>query len=975
VGRALELIHQQGRPSRIVLAQVFVVEAPLADRAQPDDLLALLPRLDGDRVQAPTTRTGPGQNGPPMVAPAAGNRIPKSVIGITQDSAKSACAGSTDYPSIPTGRQRAREAVRPICREAISLQSGNAPGSRRGWSMQGVLSHKPRGFGLRAAERRRWPRAIGPVLAAAVTAALLAAFALVSQPPYGADPIKDGWERQALIGVALLCWIVGLTLRRRLPRPSRLSAALLLYLAAMFAANFANPDWRLGIEPLLDILAAILIFDALTDPSGLSQTSLRWALMLVPLALAALSLHVVWGRWQDWLTLIRAVPNSGSSLLPPTVPRVLGLGTNPNILAPVMTLPSPLFLAAIVDGRRVVRIAGALALVAVQVAVFFTLSRAAWIGEIAGFGVAGAGILLAYRALPLPSRRAVLAGCAIVATAMAVIVVLSPSIHERPLWLFRPSLAARSDFRSAAIQIIRRHPLLGAGPGRFPLLYPETSNGDPAGAVHSHNILLQIGVEGGVLAIVAAATIGVAVAIALWRRWRTGDRRRRLLLACVSGSLTAFVVGGMADSLHLFPEILFVLAGLLALALRDEGTAVTPQARRLPGGAEKRLNGGAALALSLSPLLLAVSLGAVWLHIDQAGMHYRRSISLASEEHWPDAAAEAARASAIDPHLALYHVQQGMTLAVAAQNSGSSVDRHAAIQQFELALALEPRSGATRLDLAVLLNADGQSTAAAALLPSITQESPRDAMILLGVGVLAEGMQAPPAIAAYAGALAENPRLADSPFWQSTPYRRAHFPEIVVQALARAEQEPSAAGYPAVQQIILDGASLPRARAQLPAGTGFISLIDQAEAVEASGDDARAASMLRSAISARADDPAARLALGNLSAKEGDLSGARRQWLAGAYLGDTGSILGLGNSFLPDAVPAQIQDLGQWSLLNLWLRQLSLTQQQYRFTYRRQEPYPIVLTGDWLNGLPRVYTDMSAAASRWKVAPGAAAGR
>ena len=274
--------------------------------------------------------------------------------------------------------------------------------------MQAVLSREP-AASISPTTRRR--SALGQPLTTAIAATLLTAFALVPQPPYGADPIEDGWRRQALIGVALLIWVIALLLKRRLPRPSALSIPMLLYAAVLGAANFANPDWRLGVEPLLDIVAAIVVFDILCDTPGLSGRSLRWALMLMALALAAFSLHVVWERWQDWLALIRTVPDSGSSLLPPTVPRVLGIGTNPNILAPLMTLPSLLFLPAILDGRARGRIAALLALLAVQVAVFFTLSRAAWIGELAGFGVAAIGVLLARRSFPLPSLRVALAGC------------------------------------------------------------------------------------------------------------------------------------------------------------------------------------------------------------------------------------------------------------------------------------------------------------------------------------------------------------------------------------------------------------------------------------------------------------------------------------------------------------------------------------------------------------------------------------
>src|SRR5207248_9609029 len=123
-------------------------------------------------------------------------------------------------------------------------------------------------------------------------------------------------------------------LRRRLPRFSLLSAPLALLLVIQAASVLAMPDRRLGIEPLLDLLASIAIFTALVDCPGLSARSIARSLMLMATAAGAACLWYVWLRWLDWRALTLAVPDAHAGLLPPTVPRVLAVGTNPHIIAP-----------------------------------------------------------------------------------------------------------------------------------------------------------------------------------------------------------------------------------------------------------------------------------------------------------------------------------------------------------------------------------------------------------------------------------------------------------------------------------------------------------------------------------------------------------------------------------------------------------------------------------------------------------------
>jgi len=800
---------------------------------------------------------------------------------------------------------------------------------------------------------------LGLAIAASLPALLLTLFALIPQPPYGAEPFQDAWRRHALVTIALLLWICCLAARRRMPSPSPLLLPLLLLAGTLLVANFSHSDWRIGVEPVLDLISAILVLEALAGTPGLSSTSLFLSLMVSAFALAVVALHDVWDRWLDWLALVRAVPGAGGSWLPPTVPRVLEVGSNPNILAPLLALCLPLFLCACLRTRGAPRLIAALSFAVVQLAIFFTLSRSAWIGEACGLAVAGAGFLAARRSSRLPLRQLITAAAAIAIVAFAVLAV-TLARGERPLWLFRPSLAARSDFRGAAIHMIAREPLLGIGPGRFVLDYPLTSDGDPAGAVHSHNVPIQIAVEAGLLGLAAAAGVAAGAVLILRRAWRDGDLATRWRVAAVAGGFTSFAAGGMGDALHLFPEILFVLGALLAIALRSRpadgtGWLVRPASPLLARVTSLALRCSSALAL-----LLALLLTAAWIGIDEANAHYGRSLSLAADQRWPASAAEAERASTIDPAMAIYHVQSGVALELEAETTGSAAVRQQAVDELRQALQIEPRASSARLELAVTLANGGRMSEAAALLPRVVADAPRDPLTLLGAAVLLERVRPEDSLPIYAAALAQSPRIVDSPFWQASDFRRARYEEIVSRALAIAGQERNSAGPDATQEIIAAGAGM------AGQGQGIVARVDLARAYAAEGNDAAASPILTAAVRERPDDPSVRLALGELDAAEGDRTEARRQWLAGAYLGDTASIMALGNTFAPGPVPKIVESLAAGSLQNLWLRQFSITQQQYRFAFRRQEPLPVVLRGEWLNALPLVYSEMSATLRRWQ---------
>jgi O-antigen ligase/tetratricopeptide (TPR) repeat protein len=799
-----------------------------------------------------------------------------------------------------------------------------------------------------------------------IPAALLTAYSLVPEPPYGAHPFDDAWRRHLLIGIAIVLWVAALLISRRLPRPVPLLGPLLLLLIVQAVSAAAASDWRIGVEPILNLAAGIVIFAALVDCPGLNARSLRWSLLLTAFLLAIACLAFVWGRFLDWRALVRAVPDAQASLLPPTVPRDLGTGTNPNIVAPLMAFVAPLYLLSVVESRGMRRrwlLLGASLIV--QTAIFFTLSRSAWLGEATGLGVTALLLLLSSRQAPhLTSRRLVagslLAGAAAGIAIVTAVVLLSAG--WRPQWLFRPTIGARNDFRMAAMAMIRQHPILGDGPGSFVLNYPYVSDGDPVGAVHSHNVLVQLAVESGLLGVLAAALVAIMAARIVWLLWRHGSTRDRRLAAAVTGGLTVFLVSGSADALHLFPEILFGLGMLMAMAIRAQSkSAKEPRNASLD----------ASWLIGFIPFALAALLLAGWTKIDRSERHYDRSITLASQHRWLESASEAGSAAELDPAEPAYLNQQALSLEMAYENHQSLDGRDRAVSLLRRSLDLEPRSAMTQLDLAALLASSGQQDAALAEAPLMVAGAPRDSLVLLAAGVLEEPQQADHAIQDYAGAMAQSPRIASSEFWRATAFRRDHYLEIVRAALDRASSEDSSGGPGAVRQIISAASGVPISGS----GTGAeVADLERIRSQIRDGELETAESSLIRAVRERPDDPAVRLALGELYQRRGDLPRARGQWLAGAYLGDVESIMDLGDSSPGGRVPAKVVELGQWGLADLWDRQFGLAVQHYRFAYRRQEPLPIVLPGDWLNALPPLYPRLRASVERWQDQPLASTG-
>ena len=387
----------------------------------------------------------------------------------------------------------------------------------------------------------------------------------------------------ALTGAVAIAYLLYLSFRRRLPGRTFLDWPVFALLLAYGAATAASINWRVSLDMTLQVVMVVLVFYVAADNDLLDVGQVRRAFLLVMAAAAACALFQVGRDYWDWLRLARAVDSSWGpgDLLPPTVPRVHGVGEHPNVLAMALVLAVPFYVVGILrDGGRLLRLAAAGALVLSGAALFFTLSRAGWIAAAAAAALAAAGWVAVARPdllrtvrLEKVGRRGVrlmlyAASLAALAGVVTAALLLATRWESRPQWLFRGSLSPRLDAMAAGGEMFRDRPLLGTGPGTYGLIYSQYSGSYPIEAVHSHNGYLQTAVDLGVAGVGVMVILVVAAGGALWRGFRRASPEGRLLLVACGASVAGFLVHSLADAPNASKTVLVPLAVVLALMVR-----------------------------------------------------------------------------------------------------------------------------------------------------------------------------------------------------------------------------------------------------------------------------------------------------------------------------------------------------------------------------------------------------------------------
>lgn len=397
-------------------------------------------------------------------------------------------------------------------------------------------------------------------------AALLAALAwpwiplavLFASMPFLLIEIAGGVQVVHLLGAAAATGVIwAKALHPAGLRGSPLLFGGLLVVAAFLLASLASPD------PASSIKLGSIGFVGLAVGCAIVQlapfrSSLVWIMRFWMVgALASISPILVGTR-----TLVAEY--GGAAVRG----RATGTFEQPNYMVEFCMLTTFVALALIWSSRtRGDRVLGSVTIAACVAGAVLSLSR----GGLLGFAAAllALCVLVPWTArivtgLVIAGTLAVLVGAAAGSPFVEVLVERLASIgsagtgpaDERPLiW-------------SEAYRMWAEQPLLGIGPGQFLTRSGEAGSAlAPGGYYHAHNVVLQIGVEAGIVglvAFVAAAVIGIAAILKALFVNAHSVLPRNALAALLAG-LVGAAVHGSVDFLYSNVVMVIVLSGYLGI--------------------------------------------------------------------------------------------------------------------------------------------------------------------------------------------------------------------------------------------------------------------------------------------------------------------------------------------------------------------------------------------------------------------------
>lgn len=479
--------------------------------------------------------------------------------------------------------------------------------------------------------------------------------------------------------------------------------------AVLLARGSDMPRTALEL-PILGLLAAFALATLGATNVGMSLRAMAaitaFAVML-PIALMALR------RRPSWVGFVAAVPVlvlSAGSLVALVARRIEWLVVGAPGLPPIR-LPSegtpfgsvavPPFviipawvLAGLIEHaglRTTVRIG--LVVVGVPLTVL-SGSRSAWLAIAIGVAVGAVPWAWKRRDRMRWPRRVTLIGAAsavsVVVVAALVVLLALPRVtavtsllYRAALW--RDTLAAWSS-----------DPLTGIGPGFMPYAR-QAAAADfsfPVRQPHSHNLVLGVLGDAGILGL-GAAIVVVVTLVVVAGPWRSRTARGRTAGIVLIG----LGVGGLFEDLTFLPGFNLLVILLVAVALEDAG-AVAWRPIRLEARFRRT-------ALTFGGLATALVLLAGMVVADAGAIAYRTAADRASEADWAGSARGFERAVGIDP----WHPAGPRALAVAAAVVGEmDVARAAAAR----ATDLNPGDGTAWLNRALLCELGGDRPCAIA---------------------------------------------------------------------------------------------------------------------------------------------------------------------------------------------------------------------------------------------------------------------
>jgi O-antigen ligase len=347
---------------------------------------------------------------------------------------------------------------------------------------------------------------------------------------------------QILLGIALICWVVLLIVRRERFEAPSFFWPLMAYGAATLVSAALSPDPRTS---LIDCKQLVLF-------------------LLVPLVYR----FVTGDRPHTLLTVVVtcAAVSAVFGIVQYAILHYDNLGQRPQgTLGHWMTYSGLLMIVIGVAIARVIfgksdRTWAALVLPALGVAVALTFTRGAAVGA-----CAAVALLFALKDFRL---------FAILPIVAAVFIAFAPGqIARRYQSMFNmndPTVRDRYTMLRIGERMIRSHPLTGVGPNMVQRLYREYAGSDrlvgPDGVTHInphlHNDFLQVAAERGLPAFALWLWFVVALLRDAWRRFNTGQRE---LAATTMATIVALLTAGLFEYNFGDSEVLMLFLTIVTL--------------------------------------------------------------------------------------------------------------------------------------------------------------------------------------------------------------------------------------------------------------------------------------------------------------------------------------------------------------------------------------------------------------------------
>ncbi len=376
-----------------------------------------------------------------------------------------------------------------------------------------------------------------------------------------------------ILAVAFGLIYVALSYRRGLPLPipavAWCTAPIVLVAAASAAANGLLPKDLLGgpirwtETTLLIVLAFVIGADA-----ALRSLLLRSATIIATVAaLIGIAAFVVDYEGPNYLGIepFRSY-QSLYGVFPGRITSTLGVPSSG--AAGLFALALPIALGYALGAKGQARIRWLFCASTLGIALLFTFGRVST--------AVGLGLCVLLIGLRLRPRVAVSVGIA------CLVLVLGSPVNSR----FLSDSNDRAALWSAAVSIIKAHPLLGVGPTQYEVALPGFRN-TPHGfaGTTAHNSILEAAATMGVLAGLLL-TAAIVLSLAPWLRAALGRRRQEPEIIAAWLGLAGFAVTSLTVNFFFWPQLgLLYWTMAMALSRTPASTPVLPAVRRLPGPA------------------------------------------------------------------------------------------------------------------------------------------------------------------------------------------------------------------------------------------------------------------------------------------------------------------------------------------------------------------------------------------------------